>query len=110
MFITGSRSHWIGVKNSDVSLNTEYIAWTGSRSGSRSDDTTISLEARSADRSGGKLEETTMDQYSDQKIRQYSLRQDWKTDQEKIRRDINLPRGGLVYYRFKITLDRCEEL
>ena len=32
------------------------------------------------------------------------------TDQEKIRRYINLPRGGLVYFRFKITLEGCEEL
>ena len=48
------------MKNSDVFLNTGSIAWTGSRSGARSDDTTISLEARSADGSGDRLEETTI--------------------------------------------------
>ena len=36
LFISGSRSHWRGVKNLEVSLNTGSIAWTGSRSGFRS--------------------------------------------------------------------------
>ena len=58
MFISGSRSHWRGVKNLEVSLNNGAIAWTRSGSGSRSDETTIFLEARSADGSGGRLEET----------------------------------------------------
>ena len=34
LFISGSRSHWRGVKNLEVSLKTGAIAWTGSRSGS----------------------------------------------------------------------------
>ena len=49
LFISGSRSHWRGVKNLEVSLKTGAIAWTGSTSGARSDETTISLEARLAD-------------------------------------------------------------
>ena len=60
MFISGSRSHWIGVKNLEVLLKTGAIAWTGSRSGAISDKTTIYLEARPADGSGDKLEETTI--------------------------------------------------
>ena len=60
MFISGSRSHWRGVKNLEVSLKTRAIAWTGSRSGARSDETKIFLEARSADGSGYRLDETTI--------------------------------------------------
>ena len=44
----------------EVSLKTGDIAWTGSRSGARSDETTISLEARSDDVSRGRLEETNI--------------------------------------------------
>ena len=44
----------------EVLLKTGAIAWTGSILGARSDETTISLEARSADVSGGRLEETNI--------------------------------------------------
>ena len=60
LFISGSISHWRGVKNLEVSLKTRAIAWTESRSGSRSDEKTIFLDARSADGSGDRLEETTI--------------------------------------------------
>ena len=36
LFISGSISHWRGVKNLEVLLKTRAIAWTGSRSGVRS--------------------------------------------------------------------------
>ena len=58
MFISGPISHWRGVNNLEVLLKTGAIAWTGSILGARSDETTISLEARLADGSGGRLEET----------------------------------------------------
>ena len=48
------------MKNLEVSLKTGVIYWKGSRSGARSDETTISLEVRSADGSGGRAEETNI--------------------------------------------------
>ena len=74
--INNSTSRKIVVSSNLSTGPSSDLAWTGSRSGSRSDDTTIFLEAISEDGSG----------------------------------DINLPRGGIVYFRFKITLERCKEL
>ena len=49
LFISGSRSYWRGVHNLEVSLKTGDIACIGSRSGAISEETTIFLEAISAD-------------------------------------------------------------
>ena len=44
LYISGSRSHWRGVNNLEVSLKTQAIAWTGSRSVLRSSEKKIFWE------------------------------------------------------------------